>query len=85
MKRVVSRIQLIGCQIKSLEIAQEVASALDVIEKVAGIHNVHIDMDECFVCPDIDLDGLDKTPMQKIFANVLRQQLRHNLKSGKQK
>lgn len=79
-----STIGLYGCQIKSLEIAREVAAALDVIEKQAGIHSVTIEMDECFVCPDINLDALDKTPMERVLSSVMRDQLQVNLKTGRQ-
>lgn len=77
-----SRVQLINCQIKSLEIAKQVAAAVDTIEKVAGIRSVYIEMDGTFVCPDIDFDQLNETPMEKLFADVLKQQLEYNMENG---
>lgn len=77
-----SRIQLIRCQIKSLEAAKAVAAAVDVIEKVAGIRSVYIEMDETFICPDIDLDELNETPMEKVLSQVMRQQRDHNFATG---
>lgn len=84
-KRVASRIRLVSCQIKSLEIAKAVAGALDTVEKQAGIHSVYMEMDDCFICPDIDLDELNETPMERVLASVMKQQLRRNLKTGFQK
>lgn len=83
-KRVASRIRLVGCQIKSLEIARAVADALDVVEKQAGIYSVHIDVEQCFVCPDINLERLNDTPMRRVFAGALKQQLALNRKNGDQ-
>lgn len=77
-----SRIQLINCQIKSLEIAKAVAGAIDTIEKVAGIHSVHIEMDGTFICPDINLDELNETPMETVLAEVMKQQLAYNFEHG---
>jgi predicted transcriptional regulator len=53
----VARIRLTGCQIKSLEIARALAKALDVLEKQSGIGSVYIEMNDCFICPDINLCG----------------------------
>lgn len=80
MKFVKSRIRLTGCQIKSLEIAREVARALDTIEKVSGIHSVYVEMKDCFVCPDIEIDKLNETPMERVLSNVMRQQYAVNRK-----
>ncbi|MGI8655466.1 MAG: hypothetical protein ACR2LC_09630 [Pyrinomonadaceae bacterium] len=81
----VARIRLAGCQIKSLEIARALAKALDMLEEKSGIGSVYIEMNDCFVCPDINLLRMNRTPMEKVFANVMRQQLKKNLESGFQR
>lgn len=79
LPRTQARIRLTGCQIKSLEIARAVAAALDTIEKQSGIHSVYIEMDRCFVCPDIDLDALNATPMESLLSGILKQQYERNV------
>jgi hypothetical protein len=80
MKFVKSRIRLTGCQIKSLEIAKEVAAALDTLEKLTGIHSVYIELKDCFVCPDIEIDKLNETPMERVLASCMKQQYAVNRK-----
>jgi hypothetical protein len=69
MKR--SEIKLTGCQIKSIEILRNVCEALDTIEKQAGICSVMIRFDDCFICPDIDIDLLNRTPMEQILQALI--------------
>lgn len=78
----VARIRLTGCQIKSLEIARGIAKALNVLEEKSGIGSVYMEMNDCFVCPDINLLRLNRTPMEKILASIMRQQLKKNLETG---
>lgn len=69
MKR--SEIKLTGCQVKSIEILREVCEALDTIEKKAGICSVMIVFDDCFICPDIDIDLLNRTPMERVIQALI--------------
>ncbi len=64
-------ILLDGIQVKSLEKAQRLAAALNVIEEECGIHEVRLTIREPFVCPWIDLTQLDGTPMERLVRDML--------------
>ncbi len=69
-------IRLTGCQIKSLEKARVVASALHTLEVETGIKVCRIKLVDCFICPDIDeaaLDSLNQTPMERVLRNIIRE------------
>ncbi len=70
MKR--SKIHIENCQIKSLEKAQKIATALDTLEKECGIHEVEISFKDMFICPDIDLTHLTNSsdPMEKLIGGL---------------
>lgn len=64
-------IKLVNIQIKSLEAAQRLAVAINEIEEQCGIHQTKLTLDNPFICPWIDLNQLDKTPMEKCLRQVL--------------
>ena len=66
-----SEIKLTGLQIKSLRKAKLLALYLGKIEEEFGIKDVIIEMDDCFVCPDIDLHELSTTPMEGLLKRIL--------------
>ena len=66
-----SEIILKGIQIKSLKKARKLAKALEVIEEECGIHHVKIVIKDCFVCGWIDLEKLNKTPMERLLRDIL--------------
>lgn len=66
-------IKLSNLQIKSLEKAKKVAAALTIIEEEAGIHEVRITIDDCFICPWIDLNELNATPMERLLQPIFKQ------------
>ena len=72
MKIARPEIRLDGVQIKSLRIARKICKALDVIEEVGGIHSTRITVNRLFVCPDIDLTKLNRTPMERLVSGLLR-------------
>ncbi len=62
-----------GIQFKSLEKCKKFSSALNVIEEECGIHEVNIVFGKkIFVCPWIDLDKLNSTPMEELVCGLLR-------------
>lgn len=65
-----SHIRLSGMQIKSLEKAQKLAAALDTIEIECGIRSVKITVEDCFLCTDIDMNQLNRTPMERLLRGV---------------
>ena len=69
MKR--SEIKLTGIQIKSLDKLEILSELLDEIEKEFGIKEVRITLDDCFICPDIDLKELSDTPMNKVLKDII--------------
>ena len=60
-----SKIKLIGLQIKSKEKFELLAGALDKIEKECGIKQVAIEVEDVWLCSDIDFASIGKTPMEK--------------------
>lgn len=50
-----SRLTLANCQVKSAEKLRAVCRAIDVLEKETFIRSGQIELDNCFICPDIDL------------------------------
>ena len=64
-------IKLLNIQIKSLETAQRLAVAMTEIEEQCGIHETVLTLENPFICPWIDLDQLNKTPMEKCLRKVL--------------
>ena len=69
MKR--SEIKLTGIQIKSIEKLELLSDLLDEMEKEFGIKEVRITLDDCFICPDINLGDLSDTPMNKVLKEIL--------------
>lgn len=61
-----------GLQVKSLAKARLLAKSLQVIEEECGIHEVRITIKNTFVCAWIDLASLNRTPMEKLIAELLR-------------
>ena len=67
------KIQLTSLQIKSLEKAQKLCAALNTIEEECGIHQVTIEIIDPFICPWIDLEQLNATPMEQLIQKMLIQ------------
>lgn len=71
MKLKRGEIKIKNLQIKSLEKAQKLAAALQVIEEECGIHEVKITMSNIFVCPWINLSELQNTEMEKLLSELI--------------
>ena len=65
-------IALRGLQVKSLAKARLLSKSLQVIEEECGIHEVRITIENSFVCPWIDLVSLNRTPMERLVAELFR-------------
>ena len=61
-----------GIQIKSLKKAQDFCYALNIIEEECGIGSVNITIKDIFFCPWIDMDKLNKTPMECFVRDMIR-------------
>jgi hypothetical protein len=66
-----SKIILDSLQIKSVKKAKLLAKALAVIEEECGIHEVKIELKDVFICPWINLEALDKTPMEELLREII--------------
>lgn len=66
-----SKIIIEALQIKSLDKARKLAQALNVIEEECGIHEVKIELKDIFMCPWIDIDQLNNTPMEKLLRDII--------------
>lgn len=71
-KKHITEIIIKNWQVKSLKKAKLLAKALDIIEKEIWIHCVKITLDTMFICPDININLLNKTPMQKILRDIMK-------------
>jgi len=60
-------------QIKSLEKAKRIAYSLDILEVEAGIRVTKITMRDMFICPDIDIEKLNETPMERNVRDIIKQ------------
>ena len=67
------QIILKGLQIKSLDKARKLAHALNIIEEECGIGNVKITFKNIFVCKWIKLNKLNKTEMECLVRDLLKQ------------
>ncbi len=67
-----SKIKLSGLQVKSIEQAERLAYALNIIDEECGIKSVEISFKNFFVCKWIDFKELDKTEMQILVRKVLK-------------
>ena len=71
-----SEIKLTGLQIKSLDKLVLLADILDNLEKEFGIREVKITLDDCFICPDININDLDEyIPIIKARLNKKQKKL----------
>jgi len=66
-----SEIKLIGLQVKSLEKLKLLSNLLDTMEKEFGIKQVRITIEDCFICPDIEINKLGDKPMDKLLKEIL--------------
>jgi len=64
------RIIIEALQIKSIDKARRLAQALSIIEEECGIHEVKIEFKDIFVCPWIDMDQLNNTPMENLLRDI---------------
>ncbi len=60
-------------QIKSIEKAKLFAELFGKMEQEFWIRVCKITLEDCFICPDIDLDLLDKTASERDIQEVLKQ------------
>lgn len=65
-------IELKGLQIKSIEKAQKLAFALNIIEEECGIRNVEIVFKDMFICEWIDKDKLCNTEMECLIRDLIK-------------
>lgn len=68
-----SKIILKHIQIKSLKKARKLARHLDKIEKNVGIQSVAFELRNSFVCPDVEIEKLNKTPMEKTLRKLIKE------------
>ena len=66
-----SEIILKNLQIKSLKKAKLLCKALNIIEEETGIKEVKLTLENVFVCPWIDLNKLDSTPMENLLRKIV--------------
>lgn len=67
MKITNPEIKLIWLQIKSEKKLKKLCKLLNIIEEEFGIKETRITLDDCFVCPRIDMDNIWKTEMEKLI------------------
>lgn len=67
---IVTEITIDKWQIKSLKKARKIAKALAIIEREAGIRTVRINFTNSFLCSDIDITKLNKTPMERCLVRL---------------
>lgn len=67
-----SEITLEHVQIKSTKKAKKLARALNIIEIECGIQSVAFRLVNSFVCPDVDISKLNKTPMEKTLRRLIK-------------
>jgi hypothetical protein len=67
-----SLIHVENCQVKSLKKAILLAKLIDKMEKEFGIREVEISFKNMFICPDIDLNILEKSdkPMEHLIGSI---------------
>ena len=68
-----SEIHIYRWQIKSIEKATKIAKALATIEEEMWIHTVRLYMEWCFFCPEMDLDKLWATWMERHLRDIIQQ------------
>lgn len=69
----IREIAIVGLQVKSIEKARLLAEALDVIEVECGVGSIQIRFTDMFVCPDIQWDSFETTPMERLVRRCLSQ------------
>ena len=60
-------------QFKSLESLQKFCYGLNIIEETNGIHECEIYMENCFICPWINLHELNRTEMECLIQKLIRE------------
>ncbi len=68
-----SKITLEHIQIKSVKKARRLAKALNILEIECGIQSVEFELRNSFVCPDVKLWKLGRTPMERTLKKLIRQ------------
>jgi hypothetical protein len=66
-----SEIIVKNCQIKSLEKFRKVSKCLSIIEEEIGIKEVKITFENNFVCPWIEWEEWEKTPMEELLIELI--------------
>jgi hypothetical protein len=67
-----SRIVLTHIQVKSLKKARKLARHLDKIEKNCGIQSVTFVLEDSFICCDVEVDKLNRTPMEMTLRDMIK-------------
>lgn len=66
-----SQITLKHIQVKSFRKARKLAKALNVIEIECGIQSVEFELISSFICPDLKVKKLNRTPMEKVLRRLI--------------
>jgi hypothetical protein len=65
-------IKLIWLQIKSEKKLKKLCRLLNIIEEEFWIKTTRITLDDCFVCPRIDMNNIWKTEMEKLIKWMVK-------------
>ena len=65
------QIILDSVQFKSLVACEQAAKGIQLIEEYTGIHSTTVTVRNPFICPDINLEDLNKTPAEELLRDVL--------------
>ena len=68
-------ITLENFQMKSLKQARIFCKALSTLEVECGIRHVLFNISGTFVCTDIDLDKLNRTPMERLMSRLIKEDI----------
>jgi len=66
-----SEIIIKNCQIKSVEKFQKVSRYLSLIEEEIGIKEVKITFENNFICPWIEWQEWERTPMEELLIELI--------------
>lgn len=67
-----SIVQLANIQIKTLQKARALAKALEIIDAECAVHQLRLGLENVFLCSWVDLEKLNKTPMERFLRDSLK-------------
>lgn len=67
-----SKITLQNIQVKSIKKARRLAKALSILEIECGIQSVEFELRNSFICPDVKIWKLGKTPMERTLRKLIK-------------